>query len=161
MIDPSVFVAAGAQIIGQVSIGAQSSIWFGSIVRADMDTITIGQGCNVQDGAILHVSHGCPLVLEDWVSVGHGAVVHGCHVEEGALIGIGAIVLDGARVGRQTVVGAGSLVVGGSVFPPRSLVLGQPARVVRELSDEEIEKFQETAKRYAEYAQRYLRQERK
>ncbi len=162
MIDPSVFVAPGAHILGQVNIGAESSIWFGSIVRGDVDTITIGHGCNVQDGAVIHVSRGFPVVLEDWVSVAHGAVVHGSYIEEGGtLIGIGAIVLDGgARVGKETVVGAGSLVVGGgTVIPPRSLVLGQPARVVRELSDEEVESFRETAYRYVKYAQRYLKNE--
>ncbi|MGI6129264.1 MAG: gamma carbonic anhydrase family protein [bacterium] len=159
MIDSSAFVAPGAQIVGKVSIGPSSSIWFGSIVRADVDSITIGQGCNIQDGSIVHVSHGFPVVLEDFVSVGHGAILHGCHIEEGALVGIGAIVLDGARVGRETVIGAGSLVLENTVLPPRSLVLGHPARVIRELSSEEILKFRETANRYMGYIKRYRNQE--
>lgn len=159
MIDPSVFVASGAQVIGQVSIGAKSSIWFGSIVRADVDSITIGCGCNVQDGAIIHVSHGFPVVLEDFVSVAHGAILHGCYIEEGVLIGMGAIVLDGVHIGRETVVGAGSLVLENTMLPPRSLVVGHPARVVRELTDEEIRLFRDTAYRYIKYRERYLKQE--
>ena len=159
MIDPSVFVAPGAQVVGQVSIGAKSSIWFGSIVRADVDSVTIGRGCNVQDGAIIHVSRGFPVVLEDFVSVAHGAILHGCHIEEGVLVGMGAIILDGARVGRDTVVGAGSLVLEQTVLPPRTLVLGHPAHVVRELTNEEVRSFRDTAYRYLEYAKRYLNQE--
>ena len=159
MISPSVFIAPGAQIIGQVSIGPMSSIWFGSIVRADVDTITIGQGCNIQDRSVIHVSHGFPVVLEDYVSVGHGAIVHGCYIEEGALVGIVAIILDGARFGRETVIGAGSLVLENTVLPARSLVVGHPARAIRQLSQEEIQMFRSTASRYTEYAQRYIKQE--
>ncbi|NMA55406.1 MAG: gamma carbonic anhydrase family protein [Firmicutes bacterium] len=161
MIAPGVFIAPGAKVKGQVTIGPQSSVWFGSIIRADVDTITIGQGCNIQDGAILHVSRGFPVVLEDFVSVGHGAIVHGCYIEEGVLVGIGAILLDGVRVGRETVVGAGSLVLENTKLPPRCLVAGQPARVIRELSRAEIEKFRSTASRYIKYAQRYMKKEQK
>ena len=159
MIDPSVFVAPGAQVVGQVSIGPKSSIWFGSIVRADVDIIKIGEGCNIQDGSILHVSYGHPVVLEDMVTVGHGAILHGCYVKEGALIGIGSIILDGARVGQGTVVGAGSLVLENIVLPDRTLVAGHPARVIRELSAQEVQKFRNTASRYIKHAQRYLSEE--
>lgn len=155
MIHPSVFIAPGAQVIGRVSLGEEVSIWFGAVVRADVDEIALGRACNIQDRAVLHVSRGCPLVLEDYVSVGHGAILHGCRIGAGTLVGMGAVILDGARVGPGAVVGAGTLILENQEIPPRVLVVGQPARVVRELTAAEILNARDTAFRYVQYAARY------
>jgi len=138
-IHESAFVADGAIIVGDVEIGAESSVWFGSILRGDVNYIRIGARTNVQDGSIIHVSSKThPTVVEDEVTLGHRVTLHGCHVETGCLIGIGAIVLDGARIGKNSLVGAGSLVTPDTQIPPNSLVLGSPAKVKRELTDDEI-----------------------
>jgi carbonic anhydrase/acetyltransferase-like protein (isoleucine patch superfamily) len=155
LIDPSVFVAPSADVIGQVIIGAGSSVWFGSILRGDTERIVVGQRTNLQDGCVVHVDAGFPALIGNGVTVAHRAVVHGCVVEDDVLIGMGAIVLSGARIGQESIVGAGALVTGGTVVPPRSLVLGLPGRVVREVSDEELETVRQTARRYAEYAKQY------
>lgn len=140
-IDETAFVAENATIVGDVEIGAESSVWFGAVVRGDVNYIRIGARTNVQDGTIIHVSSQThPTVLEDEITLGHRVTLHGCYVERGSLIGIGAIVMDGARVGRNSLVGAGSLVTPNTQIPPRSLVLGSPARVRRELTDDEIYK---------------------
>lgn len=155
MIDPSVFVAAGAVIVGQVAIGAESSVWFNAVLRGDTDRIVIGPRCNVQDNVVIHVDAGQPCVIGSGVTIGHGAVVHGARVEDDVLIGIGAKVLSGAKIGRESILGAGTLVTGGTVVPPRSLVLGLPGRVVRPLTDEELETIRSTAARYVAYAAKY------
>ncbi len=155
LIDPSVFVAPSANIVGQVTIGADSSVWFGSILRGDTDRIVIGQRTNLQDGCVVHVDAGSPALIGSGVTVAHRAVVHGCVVEDDVLIGMGAIILSGARIGRESIVGAGALVTGGTVVPPRSLVLGLPGRVVRQVTAEELETIRDTAQRYAEYARQY------
>lgn len=130
------FVAASAVIIGSVSIAARASIWYGSVVRGDVERIEIGECTNIQDGAILHGDPGLPTILEDYVTVGHRAVVHSAHIERGSLIGIGAIVLNGVRVGAGSIIGAGAVVT--KNVPPGSLVLGLPGKVVRQLTDTEI-----------------------
>lgn len=158
LIDPSVFIADGAHIVGQVSIGAGSSVWFGTTLRGDADRVVIGQRSNLQDGSIVHVDAGSPTLIGNGVTIAHRAVVHGCVIEDDVLVGMGAIILSGARVGRQSIVGAGALVTGGTTIPPRSLVLGLPGRVVREISDEELDTLRETAERYVGYAQRYRAQ---
>ncbi|MEZ5428840.1 MAG: gamma carbonic anhydrase family protein [Pyrinomonadaceae bacterium] len=144
-IHESVFVAETAVIIGDVEIGADSSVWYGCVLRGDVNYIRIGERTNVQDMTMIHVSRfDHPTVLEDEVTVGHNVTLHGCYVETGALIGIGAIVLDGARIGRNSLVAAGSLVTPGTEIPPKSLVMGAPARVKRQLTDEEaadLERF--------------------
>ncbi|MCP3986004.1 MAG: gamma carbonic anhydrase family protein [bacterium] len=134
------WVAPGASVIGDVEIGAEASIWYACVLRGDVDRIRIGERSNVQDGAILHVTRKqFSTEVGREVTIGHRAVVHGCQVDDGALIGIGAIVLDGARVGEEALVGAGAVVVPGGEVPPGTLVVGTPARVVRELGRDEIE----------------------
>lgn len=144
----TVYIAPGARIIGRVEIGDQSSIWYNAVIRGDVDYVKIGRYTNIQDGCILHEDEGYPLILGDRVTVGHRAVLHGCRIGDGAFIGMGAIVMTGALVGEGSVVGAGSLVKEGQVVPPGSLVVGSPARILRSLSKEEIEKFQAAAERY-------------
>lgn len=154
-IDPSVFVAEGAVISGDAHIGAQSSVWFNAVIRADTARVVIGECTNVQDGVIIHVDAGAPCTIGDRVTIGHRAVVHGALVEDDVLIGIGAIVLSGAKIGRESILGAGTLVTGGTVVPPRSLVLGLPGRVVRSLSDEEVASIKSGAVRYVQYSAQY------
>ena len=154
-IEPSVFVAAGAIILGDVHIGAQSSVWFNAVIRADTDRVAIGAGTNVQDGVIIHVDAGAPCLIGNGVTIGHRAVVHGALVEDDVLIGIGAIVLSGAKIGHESILGAGTLVTGGTIVPPRSLVLGVPGRVVRSLSDEEVASIKSGATRYVQYSAQY------
>ena len=165
-IDPSVYVAPNATIIGDVEIGADSSVWFGAILRGDVHYIRIGSKTNIQDGAIIHVTHytkpdrsdGFPTIVGDYVSVAHGAILHGCTIKNNVLIGIGAIVLDGAVIEENTIVAAGSLVPPGKKFPPGVLLMGQPAKVKRELTPEEIEKIKENALNYVKYKNQYLNQ---
>ncbi len=133
------FVEASAQVIGDVHIGAQSSIWFNTVVRGDVHFIRIGDRTNVQDNSVIHVRNGeCPTILEDEVTVGHSVTLHGCHVERGSLIGIGSILLDDVLIGDHSLVAAGSLLSPGTIIPPRSLVMGMPARIKRPLSAEEV-----------------------
>ena len=132
------WVAPNATVIGQVTLGARASVWYGAVLRAEAEPIEIGAGTNVQDGAVVHVDPGFPARIGAGVSIGHNAVLHGCTVSDGCLIGMGAIVLNGAVVGEGSLVGAGALVPQGTVIPPRSLVAGVPAKVRRELRDEEV-----------------------
>lgn len=144
------FVAPNATVIGDVEVSAGASIWYGAIVRGDVERIALGVCTNVQDGAVLHGDPGKPTVLEDYVTVGHRAVIHSAHIERGCLIGINAVVLDGVRVGAGSMVGAGSIVT--KDVPPRSLVVGVPARIVRELSKAEADNLVEHAQRYEKLA---------
>ncbi|MFW5420680.1 gamma carbonic anhydrase family protein [Nocardiopsis sp. CNT-189] len=152
-IHPEAWIAPGAVVVGRVRIGAGSSVWYGSVLRADTEDIVVGERCNVQDQCGLHSDPGEPAVLEDRVSLGHQAMVHGAVVEEGALIGIGARVLGGARVGRGALVAAGALVPPGKAVPPGTLWAGVPGRVVRELTDADRALFAETPEKYAGYAE--------
>jgi carbonic anhydrase/acetyltransferase-like protein (isoleucine patch superfamily) len=156
-VDSSVFVAAGSVIIGDVHISAGSSVWFNAVIRADTDRVVIGERTNVQDGVVIHVDAGAPALIGSGVTIGHTAVVHGALVEDDVLIGIGAKVLSGAKIGRESILGAGTLVTGGTVVPPRSLVLGLPGRVVRTLTEEEIATIKSTAERYVKYSEEYRR----
>ncbi len=157
-IHESVYIAENAIIIGDVEIGEQSSVWFGSILRGDVNFIRVGKRTNIQDGSIVHVSSKThPTVIEDEVTLGHRVTLHGCHIESGCLIGIGVIILDGARVGRDSLVAAGSLVTPKTVLPPRSLVMGSPARVKRELTSEEIYNLARFWQNYTELSQVYKR----
>ena len=131
-LSPAAFVAANASVIGKVKIAAGVSIWYGAVVRGDLEQIEIGECTNIQDGAILHCDPGKPTILEDYVTVGHRAVVHSAYIERGSLIGIGAVILDGVRVGSGSIVGAGAVV--SKDVPPRSLVVGVPAKHLREVS---------------------------
>lgn len=156
-IHETAFVAGDAVVIGDVEIGAESSVWFGSVLRGDVNSIRIGARANVQDGTIIHVSSKThPTVVEDEVTLGHRVTLHGCRIETGCLIGIGAIVLDGARVGANSLVAAGSLLTPNTRIPPRSLVMGSPARVKRELSDEEIKDLERFWRNYVTLSRRYL-----
>jgi len=150
---PEVFLAPGCKLIGRVSLGKQSSVWFNAVVRADINTIQIGERSNVQDNAVLHVNSGeGVLVIGDDVTIGHGAILHACTIGNGVLIGMGAIVLDGARVGDGSVIAAGALVTPGSIIPAGSLCMGSPAKVVRNLVPADIAKNLESAARYLAYA---------
>lgn len=144
------FVAPNAIVIGQVSLDKGSSVWYGAVVRADVERIQIGAYTNIQDGAVLHGDPGKVTVLEDYVTVGHRAVIHAAYIEKGALIGIGAVILDSVRVGEGSIIGAGSIVT--KDVPPHSLVVGIPARKVRDISSEEVEELIEHAKRYEKLA---------
>jgi carbonic anhydrase/acetyltransferase-like protein (isoleucine patch superfamily) len=152
---PDAWVAPGAVVIGRVTLGRASSVWYGSVLRADDEEIVVGAECNIQDLCCLHVDPGEPALLEDRVSLGHHATVHGAHVETGALIGIGAIVLGRARVGAGTLVAAGSVVLPGVRLPAGVLVAGTPCRVVRELTDTDRQSFAHTADHYVQRAARH------
>lgn len=156
-IHPTAFIADSAQVIGDVQVGEQASIWFGTVARGDMYYIRIGDRTNVQDNCVLHTRTGeKPTVIEDEVTIGHSVTLHGCHVEKGSLIGIGSIVLDDVRVGTQSLVAAGSLLSPGTIIPPRSLVMGMPARVKRPLTDEEVAGLDRFWQNYVEYSAMYL-----
>jgi carbonic anhydrase/acetyltransferase-like protein (isoleucine patch superfamily) len=151
----SAWVADNAQVMGNVVLGEDSSVWFGTTVRGDTETITIGRGSNIQDGSVLHADVGMPLTIGDFVTVGHQVMLHGCTVGDGSLIGIGAIVLNGAKIGKNCLVGAGSLVTEGKEFPDGSMILGSPAKAVRSLSPEQIAGLRQSAQHYIENAQRF------
>lgn len=152
-----VFVAENAAIIGDVEMGDDVSIWFATTVRGDVNQIRIGARTNVQDNCTIHVTHNnWATVIGEDVTIGHGAIVHGCTVERGALVGMGSRVLDGAVIGESALVGAGALVPEGMKVPPRTLVLGVPARVVRPLKDDELEHLRRSAANYVQYKDKYL-----
>jgi carbonic anhydrase/acetyltransferase-like protein (isoleucine patch superfamily) len=157
-IHESVFLADTATIIGRVTLEENSSVWFGAALRGDNEPIMVGRGSNVQEGAILHADPGFPLTIEANVTVGHQAMLHGCTVKEGSLIGIQAVVLNGAVIGRNCLVGAGAIVTEGKVFPDNSLILGAPAKVVRELTETDIANMQRGAANYAERREYYKAQ---
>jgi len=149
------YVAPGASVIGDVRLGPEVSIWFGAVLRGDVETITIGRGCNIQDGSVLHTDPGAPLVLDDYVTVGHQVMLHGCRIGRGSLIGIGSVVLNHAVIGANCIVGAHSLVTESKAFPDGVLILGSPAKVVRELTAEELALLPRSAERYIERARLY------
>ncbi|QCP49247.1 gamma carbonic anhydrase family protein [Trinickia violacea] len=149
-IHESVFVADTATIIGKVSLEENASIWFGAALRGDNEPITVGAGSNIQEGAVLHTDLGYPLTIEPNVTVGHQAMLHGCTVKEGALIGMQAVVLNGAVIGRNCLVGAGAVVTEGKVFPDNSLILGAPAKAVRELTEADLAGMRRNTENYAE-----------
>ncbi|MBA2355550.1 MAG: gamma carbonic anhydrase family protein [Acidobacteria bacterium] len=156
-LDPSVFVDQSAQVIGDVTIGAESSIWMQCVVRGDVHRIRIGAQTNLQDGTIVHVMRGThPTSIGDQVTVGHGAIVHGCTIEDRCLIGMGAIVLNGAVVGPDSIVAAGTLVTEDQVVPARSLVMGSPGTVRRVLRDDEVASILDYAARYVGYRLDYM-----
>jgi gamma-carbonic anhydrase len=156
-LDKTAFVAADAIVIGDVEIGEDSSVWFGCVIRGDVNLIRIGSRTNIQDGTIVHVSSNThSTTLEDEITVGHRVVLHGCHVESGCLIGIGAILLDGVRVGSNSLVAAGSLLTPGMQVPSNSLVMGSPARIKRSLNDEELAYLNRSWHNYVELKNIYL-----
>ncbi len=152
----SAYVDVSAQVIGDVHLGEQSSIWCNAVLRGDMYYIRIGDRSNVQDNSVIHTRTGShPTILEDEVTVGHSVTLHGCYIERGSLIGIGSIVLDDVRVGTQSLVAAGSLISPGTIIPPRSLVMGIPARVKRPLTEEEVAGLNEFWMNYVKYTRIY------
>lgn len=151
-IDESVFVAPGATVIGDVHIGEDSSVWYGAVARGDSNTMRIGKRTNIQDLCVLHANEQNPLSIGDDVTVGHRALLHGCTIKDRVLVGMGAIVMNGACVGEDSIVGAGALVTEGTVVPPRSLILGIPAKVKRELSASEVEGNLKSSAHYVEFA---------
>ncbi|MBP7915323.1 MAG: gamma carbonic anhydrase family protein [Vitreoscilla sp.] len=157
-IHPSAWVAESAQVIGRVALGAQASIWYGAVLRGDNDWITIGERSNIQDGCVLHTDDGAPLTLGDDVTVGHQVMLHGCTVGDNSLIGIQSVILNGAHIGRNSIVGAGALVTEGKEFPDGVLIVGRPAKVVRELTPEQIERLKWSAAHYVDNAERHRTQ---
>ena len=154
-IHSSVFVAPGAHVVGDVTLARGVSVWFTAVLRADIAAIRVGEVTNIQDGCVLHVDHGQPCVLKKGIIMGHQATAHACTVEDGVLIGIGARILSGARVGAYSLIGAGAIVLENARIPERSLVLGVPGKVVRRLSDKEIASHVPWARRYRELANVY------
>lgn len=157
-IHETAYVAPSAQVVGRVELAADVSVWFGAVLRAEAADLRIGRGSNVQDNAVLHVDPGIPLTIGEDVTVGHQAMLHGCTVGDGTLIGIQAVVLNHARIGRDCVVGAGSVVTEGKEFPDRTLILGSPAKVVRELTPEQVTAFRAAALSYVARARQYRQQ---
>jgi carbonic anhydrase/acetyltransferase-like protein (isoleucine patch superfamily) len=157
-VDDSAYVAEQASVIGKVVLGKNTSVWDFAALRGDNETITISDGSNVQEGAVLHTDPGCPLTVGKNVTVGHQAMLHGCTIGDGALIGIQAVVLNGAVIGEESLVGAGALVTEGKTFPPRSLILGSPAKLVRTLSDEDLFRVRVGAAVYVEKAKLFKTQ---
>ncbi len=154
-----VFVADNAAVIGDVELGNHCSIWFGTTVRGDVNHIRIGARTNIQDNCTVHVEHSKhPTVIDEEVTIGHGAIVHGCTIHRQALIGMGSRILDGAVIGEQAIVGAGALVSEGTKVPPRKLVVGMPARVIRDVTDEELAWLDRSWRNYVEYKEKYLSQ---
>lgn len=157
------WVAPSADVVGNVTCGEECSIWFGCVVRGDVHYIKIGDRVNIQDLSMIHVTHhkkddmsdGNPTVIGDDVTIGHRVMLHGCTIEDACLIGMSATILDGAVIGKESIVGAGALVTKNKVFPPRSLIMGSPAKVVRELSDEDIKELYASASRYVEFKKEY------
>ena len=149
------WVAPNATVIGDVRLGDNASIWWNAVARGDNDTITIGAGSNIQDGSVLHVDAGVPLSIGDNVTVGHQVMLHGCTIGDESLIGIKSVILNKAVIGRHCIIGANSLIPEGKVIPERSLVMGSPGKVVRQLSDEEVARLLLAAQGYVENARRY------
>jgi carbonic anhydrase/acetyltransferase-like protein (isoleucine patch superfamily) len=153
--DGRYWVAPDAQVIGRVTLGEDANIWFAAVLRGDNEPMTIGARSNIQDGAVLHSDPGFPLTVGPDCTIGHAAILHGCTIGEGCLIGMGATVLNGARIGRGSLVGANALVTEGKVFPENSLIVGSPARAIRALTPEEVERHRTGAPHYVENSRRF------
>ncbi len=163
-LETNAWIAPGATVIGDVTMGAESAVWFGCVIRGDVHRIEIGARTNIQDLSMVHVTHyknpdksdGNPTIIGDDVTVGHRVMLHGCTIEDACLIGMSATILDGAVIGKESIVGAGSLVTKNKIFPPRSLIMGSPAKVVRELTDTEVAELYASAERYVRFKNEYL-----
>jgi carbonic anhydrase/acetyltransferase-like protein (isoleucine patch superfamily) len=163
-LETNAWIAPGATVIGDVTMGAESAVWFGCVIRGDVHRIEIGARTNIQDLSMVHVTHyknpdksdGNPTIIGDDVTVGHRVMLHGCTIEDACLIGMSATILDGAVIGKESIVGAGSLVTKNKIFPPRSLIMGSPAKVIRALTDAEVAELYASAKRYVAFKNEYL-----
>ncbi|MDD3342966.1 MAG: gamma carbonic anhydrase family protein [Sulfurospirillaceae bacterium] len=163
-IGKGVFVAPSADVIGDVIVGENSSIWFGVVIRADIHHVHIGQNTNIQDMSMIHVTHytlpdksdGNPTIIGDNVTIGHHVMLHGCTINNACLIGMSATILDGAIIGEESIVGAGALVTKNKIFPPRSLIMGNPAKWVRELTEDEVASLYQSANNYVTFKSTYL-----
>lgn len=154
-IHESVFIAESSQLIGDIQIEADSSVWYNAVIRADVNQVVIRQGTNIQDGTVIHVSHTCPTIIGEGVTVGHNAIIHGAQIGDYTLVGMGSIILDGAKIGKHCIIGAGALVTGGIVIEDGMLVLGSPAKVIKPLTDEQIKSLYDSAKHYVELSKTY------
>ncbi|QFT89212.1 UDP-2-acetamido-3-amino-2,3-dideoxy-D-glucuronate N-acetyltransferase [Bacillus sp. THAF10] len=154
-LDRSVFVAPGARIIGDVTIGEESTVWFNAVLRGDEGPITIGKRCSIQDNVTGHLYEGFPLVIEDEVTVGHTAILHGCTIRKRCIVGMGSTILDGADIGEECIIGANTLIPPGKKIPPRSLVVGSPGKVVRELTERDLELIQMSIDTYVQKGKDY------
>lgn len=152
-IDASVYIAEGVKLIGDVTIGERSSVWFNTVMRGDEGPITIGKRCNIQDNCMIHLYENYPVILEDEVSIGHNVILHGCIVRRGALVGMGATILDGVEIGEEAFIAAGTLIPPGKKIPPRTMVMGSPGKVVRELTERDFETMRMTVETYEKKAQ--------
>ena len=155
-IDPSAYVAPGATLIGDVTLGREASVWFQTVLRADINRIVIGAGTNIQDGCVVHLADDYPTLVGELVTVGHKAILHACTIGDEVLVGMNAVVLDGAEIGARSIIGAGSLVTGQKKFPEGALILGSPARVVRMLTEEEQSGIKVWAQKYIKLTRAYL-----
>jgi carbonic anhydrase/acetyltransferase-like protein (isoleucine patch superfamily) len=155
LVDSTAFIAPGAVVLGDVAIGAESSVWFGAVIRGDTEVIRIGRQTNVQDGCVLHADEGYPCTLGDRVTLGHGAIVHGATVEHDCLIGMRAVVMNGARIGKGSIVAVGSIVTEGTEIPPGSVAIGQPAKVKRATTERDRERIRHAAAHYVAAAKAY------
>lgn len=156
LISEESFIAETAVIIGRCEIKKNANIWYGAVLRGDVNTITVGENSNVQDNTVVHCDAAFPTVIGDNVTIGHGAIIHGCEISDNSLIGMGAIVLNGAKIGSNVIVAAGALVTGGKVIPDNSLVVGSPAKVLRQLTNEEVASLASSASHYVKYSKAYI-----
>ena len=154
-IDKATFVAESAELAGDIRVGENASLWYHVSMRGDLARIEVGEESNIQDNAVVHVSPDVPTLIGSRVTVGHSAIIHACTIKDGCLIGMGATVLDGSTIGEESIVGAGALVTQNKEFPPRSLIIGSPAKAVRSLSEEEVKAVRENCDEYVELARRY------
>ena len=154
-IDPNSWIASNAVIIGRVELKKNSNVWFNTTLRGDLEPIIIGENSNVQDGSVIHTDPGCPVTIGKGVTLGHMVMLHGCIIEDDCLIGIGSTILNKAKIGKNSIIGANALVTENKIIPERSLVLGSPGKIVRQVTDKEIEEIKENAKHYVENYKKY------
>ncbi|MBP1156955.1 MULTISPECIES: gamma carbonic anhydrase family protein [unclassified Paenibacillus] len=155
-LNPTAYIAPGAHLIGNITMGAESSVWFNAVLRGDNAPIIIGERTNIQDGSTLHVDPGVPLHIGEQVSIGHNVILHGCTIHDGALIGMGSIVMNHAEIGEQALIAAGTLIPENKKIPPRVLVMGSPGKVVRELNEQDLQMLQFVSEHYVGQSRRYL-----
>lgn len=155
IVKDTAFIAPGAYLIGDVQVGKETSIWFNTVLRGDEDSIIIGDRCSIQDNSTIHLYQGSPVMIEDEVTVGHNVVLHGCKIKKRSIIGMGSTILDGAVIGEECIIAANSLIPSGKIIPPRSLVVGSPGKVVRELNEKDLEMIQLSIDTYVEKSYMY------